>query len=285
MLIITKEWLYAKDAEKYEVRSYEKSGLLGLPVCEFIQKLIDSRDLYYFYCANFMVIRSLSNKGRIKYALFAAESVLWVFEKQYSHDDRIRNVLESVKIWLANPTDSNTFVGRIAAHAAIESCVNAVRYAEAVSNAADAAAAAIDESDTTSSRYDVDDEINAKAYADETAKIAIKIAHDVNIIGADDIDQTSYDTAQDVSAAASAATSVMSLAAAVYANTIPFEVYYSDSDNSYYHHYDKYDNTDGNYYISTADAFSATDGVCSNADKSNLNEKIIQYGIELVKEK
>ena len=51
-------------------------------------------------------------------ALFAAESVLELFEKQYPEDKRPRQAIEAARVWLKDPSEENKDAARAAARAA-----------------------------------------------------------------------------------------------------------------------------------------------------------------------
>ena len=52
--------------------------------------------------ANWLMVRLLNRKDKVRYAVFAAELVLNIFEKKYPNDDRPRKAIESAKI-VINP--------------------------------------------------------------------------------------------------------------------------------------------------------------------------------------
>ena len=72
-------------------------------------------------------------------AVTCAEHVLEIFEKKYPGDKRPRLAIDSVKNWLANPTEENRKTCRIAADAAAYAAADAA-YTAAYVAAADAAA-------------------------------------------------------------------------------------------------------------------------------------------------
>jgi hypothetical protein len=88
--------------------------------------------------ANWTIARALDRKGKIRYAIFAAEQVIDIYEKKYPDDKRPRKAIEAAKKVLKDDTEGN----RNAAYAAANAAANAAAYAAA--NAADAAANAAD---------------------------------------------------------------------------------------------------------------------------------------------
>ena len=81
----------------------------------------------------------------IKLAIYAAELVIDIYEKQYSKDDRPRKAIEAAKKYLKKPTADAAYAARDAAYAA-DAAADAARAAayaaDAAADAADAAYAA-----------------------------------------------------------------------------------------------------------------------------------------------
>ena len=50
--------------------------------------------------ANWFMVRLLSDSDKIRYAIFAAEQVLGIFEKAYPNDKRPREAIEAAKAYL-----------------------------------------------------------------------------------------------------------------------------------------------------------------------------------------
>ena len=103
---------------------------------QIIKKLIVDKDKIklkydesYFLWANWLISRILSKIDCGKYAVFAAENVLHIFEKEYPLDGRPRAAIEAVKNFIKNPNKENA---------------NAANAANAIANAAYAAAYAAD---------------------------------------------------------------------------------------------------------------------------------------------
>jgi len=55
--------------------------------------------------ANWLVVEFMDKEQQIKYAIFAVESVLHIFEKKYPNDDRPRKAIQAAKDFLENPSD------------------------------------------------------------------------------------------------------------------------------------------------------------------------------------
>jgi len=124
--------------------------------------------------ANWLFVRSVDRKTRLKYAVYAAEQVLYLFEEKYTDDDRPRKAIEAAKECIKNNTKKNRAAAADAADAADADAADAAAYAYAVAAyAADAAAYA----DAAAA--------DAAAYADAAAAYAdAAYAAAVNVIAA-----------------------------------------------------------------------------------------------------
>jgi hypothetical protein len=99
-------------------------------------KLVKEKQLDW---ANWLVARLLGRKDKIRYAIFAAEQVIGMYEKQYPDDKRPRLAIEAARVVLKHDTEAN----RSAAHAAAHAAHAAVYAADAAYAAADEAARAV----------------------------------------------------------------------------------------------------------------------------------------------
>jgi len=120
---ITKEWLQEKSAcpegAKWFLDQKETD-------CVTVgEKLIRENKLDW---ANWLLSRAMSHTQQIKYAIYAAEQVIEIYEKEYPKDDRPRKAIEAAKAYLNKPTEENKAAASAAANAA-----------DAAANAADAA--------------------------------------------------------------------------------------------------------------------------------------------------
>ena len=114
-----------------------------------------------------------------KYAIFAAQQVLDIFEAKYPDDERPRKAIEAAEAVLENDTKENRAKADVAAAAAYAAYADATDAAEAdaytayaAAAAYDAAAAADDTDATGDSAYAYDAAADA-ASADSTMKEAI----------------------------------------------------------------------------------------------------------------
>jgi hypothetical protein len=102
-------------------------------VGKLIQLAIDNLSDKTFSYANWGIARLLARQDKIRYAVFAAELVLPVFEEKYPDDDRPRKAIATAKAVIEDDSEENRKRTADAARAA---------YAYVAAYAADAAAAA-----------------------------------------------------------------------------------------------------------------------------------------------
>jgi len=69
---------------------------------ETIEKLLSSDEHKKFGWSNWLLSRVLPLDDKIRYAIFAAELVLDIFEKEYPNDNRPRNAIETAREYLSN---------------------------------------------------------------------------------------------------------------------------------------------------------------------------------------
>ena len=91
---------------------------------------IDNKDLFDWLNEN--ITRLITKKQCIKYAVYAAEIVLPIFEEKYPEDDRPRLAIESAKKCILDPSEENKKKASSAASAAY-SAAYAVRTAASYS--------------------------------------------------------------------------------------------------------------------------------------------------------
>ena len=104
----------------------------------FIQALKEKK----YQDINWAISRLLKKDDKTRYAIYAAEQVLSIFEKEYPKDKRPRLAIKAAENYLKNPTQENKNAAANAAYAAY-AAANAVKAANAV-NAAYAADYAAD---------------------------------------------------------------------------------------------------------------------------------------------
>ena len=129
---LTKEWLQEKLACSEGMKwflSHKIKTVEGVT-----KKLIAEGKLDW---ANWLLSRAMSHTQQIQYAIFSAEQVIDIYEKEYPKDDRPRKAIEAAKEYLNKPSEENKAAAYAAANAA--NAANAA-YAAYAANAAYAAA-------------------------------------------------------------------------------------------------------------------------------------------------
>jgi hypothetical protein len=137
---ITKEWLEGKSAcsggLEWFLRQQETNGI------KIVKKLIPKHSEW----ANWLVVRLMTHTQQVEYAIYAAEQVIGIFEKEYPEDERPRKAIGAAKAYLKTPTTDATDAIEAAGYAteAAGYATEAARAARAAGYAAWAAWAAED---------------------------------------------------------------------------------------------------------------------------------------------
>jgi len=110
---IDSNWLIEQGAcssgKKWFVYQAERDGE------KVVKKLVKEDRLDW---ANWLVVRLMTHEQRIRYAIYAAEQVIELYEKQYPNDKRPREAIEAAKAYLKDPSDEKKDAARAAAWAA-----------------------------------------------------------------------------------------------------------------------------------------------------------------------
>ncbi len=101
-----------------------------------------------FRWANWLIANTLTRKNKVKYAVYAAELVLDIYEAKHPEDNRPRKAIEAAKAWIKNPCKETKRAAYNAANIAYDAAHTATYdvYASyaAAANASYAAAATKD---------------------------------------------------------------------------------------------------------------------------------------------
>ena len=136
---IFKKTLTDLNACKEAVKYFEKNELEGKSVKAYVKKAL--KDKHWDWC-NWLLPRLMTHENQVRYAIFAAEQVIGIFEKSYPDDNRPRKAIEAAKTCLVEPSKKNKDAAFAAASAAFAAASVAayVDVAEAAAYAAFAAA-------------------------------------------------------------------------------------------------------------------------------------------------
>ncbi len=144
-MIITFDWLKENNACKEGLKWF---GLKDRDAKEVIESLISdhTKNSDALQWANWTITKILDRTDKIRYAVFAAEQVLDIFEKKYPNDPRPRNAINAAKKVIEADIEENrnaaaADAAAYAAYAAVAADAAAdAAYAAAAAAAADAAA-------------------------------------------------------------------------------------------------------------------------------------------------
>jgi hypothetical protein len=137
---VTEKFLQSNNACSSGMKWVTENGLIGLPAKDFLDKLISSDKLDW---GNWLIVRLMSKKQKVMYAIFAAEQVIEIYEKNYPEDNRPRKAIEAAKEYLKSPNKKTKAAAAVAYAAAYAADVAAAYAADvAAAAAADVAAAA-----------------------------------------------------------------------------------------------------------------------------------------------
>ena len=153
---VTSEFLKEKRACNEGLKWVIKNKLIDLEDVDLLQVLVKDKKLEW---ANWLIVRVMTYKQYIAYAIFAAEQVIDIFEKKYPEDNRPRKAIEAAKKCLENPTAENNADAAYVAYAA---------YAAYAAYVADAAYAAYAVAAAAYAAYAAD-AVAAAAYAADAA--------------------------------------------------------------------------------------------------------------------
>jgi hypothetical protein len=134
---ITVEYLKKINACPESVEAYKEHGK-EYELIPLIRKMI--REKYQLDWASWLIVRCMTYKQYVSYAVYAAEQVIDIYEKEHPDDDRPRKAIEAAKKCIDDPSYKNRDAARAAAEAAQDAAWAAAWAAEAAARAAAEAA-------------------------------------------------------------------------------------------------------------------------------------------------
>jgi hypothetical protein len=139
---ITVDYLKEINACSEAVEAYAEHGK-EYDIISLIKLMIKKK--YRLDWANWLIVRSMTYKQYVSYAVFAAEQVIHLFEKKYPNNRRPRNAIKAAKKCIKNPSVENkkaAYAAADAAYAAADAAAAHAAYAAAHATAHAAYAAA-----------------------------------------------------------------------------------------------------------------------------------------------
>ena len=124
-MTITLEFLKEKRACSEAIEYFNKQNL-SLDAIGWVEHLIKIDNLDW---ANWFIVRCMSYKQRISYAVYAAKQVLPIYEKKHPKDKRPRKTIEAAEKCIKDPSRKNK-------DAAAANAANTSAYAAAANAAA-----------------------------------------------------------------------------------------------------------------------------------------------------
>ena len=165
---ITERWLVSRNACLAGVEAFknqkEKDSL------KILKNLIRVKKLGW---ANWLIVRVMTYKQYVSYAVYGAEQVIGIFEKKYPNDNRPRAAINAAKKCIKNPSRKNKQEASAAALASA-AVADSAAYAAGAAYAAYAAYSATDAADAADAAYAAADAADAAdaAYAAYAAYVA-----------------------------------------------------------------------------------------------------------------
>jgi hypothetical protein len=132
---ITQDWLKENGACKEAADDWHNEKNHG--TIETLNRLIKKNPEW----ANWLIVRVMTKKQYIAYAVYAAEQVIELYEKKYPEDKRPRQAIKAAKLCLKNNSTKNkndaaAYAAYAAAYAAYEAAYAAAYAAYAAADAA-----------------------------------------------------------------------------------------------------------------------------------------------------
>ena len=135
---LTAKWLKDNDACTDAVAQWEKEGCEPDPI-KVLKRCIKLKHCDW---GNWLIVRHMTYKQYVSYAVYAAEQVVDLYEKKYPHDKRPREAIDAAKACIKNPSVKNKEAAAGAAEAAWAARAAWAAWAARAAEAAEAAWAA-----------------------------------------------------------------------------------------------------------------------------------------------
>jgi hypothetical protein len=136
---VTLNFLKNKNACRLGINAFEFEFGKSAELKNVINFCIKSKKMENLSYANWLITKKMTKLQCVRYAIYAAEQVLSIFESKYPNDERPRKAIIAAKNYLKNPNQKD-----VADAAYADAAADAAAYAAADAAAADAAYAAAD---------------------------------------------------------------------------------------------------------------------------------------------
>ena len=166
---ITKRFLEKKNACQLDMEFVIENKLIGLTDIEFVKQLIKKDKLQW---ANWLIVRCMTYKQYVSYAVYSANLVLSIYEKKYPDDKRPKEAIKAAKKCIKNPSKENKASSAASVYYAA-SAADADAASSAASSASASAAADAAYASAASASSAADAAYYAASAADVTTRIKI----------------------------------------------------------------------------------------------------------------
>jgi len=116
---ITEKWIKkhhpCPDGVRWLREQFEQSERDGKSL---VRKLMKEKRYEW---ANWMIVRIMKYKEYVQYAVYAAEQVIDIYEKQYPNDEKPRKAIKAAKKCIKRNTAANRYAARVAVYADVSS--------------------------------------------------------------------------------------------------------------------------------------------------------------------
>lgn len=128
---ITLKWLEKQDACKEGIEWFKNQSERN--DLKIVEKLIAENKLDW---ANWLIVRLMTYKQYVSYAIYSAEQVIHIYENKYPCDKRPRNAIKAAKKCIKSPTKKNKQAADTARAAADAAAFAAADSADAAARVA-----------------------------------------------------------------------------------------------------------------------------------------------------
>ena len=136
-MLINNKWLEEKGACQEGIDWFNAHKLISIDIDRLVKLLLDDDHDKW---ANWLITHVLHRDNNVRYAIYAARSVLYIYENEYPNDPRPKEAIEAAERYLdANGSTEIKGVRNAAYAAANAAAANAAYAAYAAANAAYAA--------------------------------------------------------------------------------------------------------------------------------------------------
>lgn len=121
---ITEKWITKNKPCIEGINWAKEHKLIGTDRVKFITVLMSAGKLDW---ANWLIARTMTYKRYVRYAVYAAEQVIKIYEDKYPNDKRPREAIDAAKECIKNPSAKNKKAANAAANSALSAANSAMK--------------------------------------------------------------------------------------------------------------------------------------------------------------